>query len=747
MRIRGVSGRIRGEASLRSLVLLFVFLVIPTRHLAAGPAAKEFVLAVHMGEDKSRTHCMHTIERLGAYLYEQLKSKGFRLVDRKLLKKKTEKCQNLNIEEVDKLTANRMKRSCILEAGRSLGAQKGLRIEIKKSRGLACRVRIELFDHMSGAGGSGYGGNGACDLDDITRVIDRAVLQMNAEKPDSGEWVDFGMTDAEIEVGVAQMLERDKRFEEAMTQYLKAHRLEPSSKYPLVLLADFAERQKDFEQAYSAYRRILEMPNNDPCFKDLVQRKALASRRASRICKPVKGQTAIGGKGSFWAVSDLPLYKYHFSVSAADDGSVFVAGEVRRGKNADPETEGQMLLAKYRGDGRLDWTVFARAGKVVRKGKRKAGHSSAYTVEALPGGAVLVAGLVGGCVHFGSGDRGASCVTEEGSQAFLARYESDGKLGWLFRTKGAGVSWPRDMASLPDGGCLVAGWFQGSLDVGNGKPLEGEGYNHVVFVIRFDSRGRPLWKKIVPADRKWIRTGISHPVSIDAFPDGSSVVAATMVTTATYRKRWEIKRSHLFWLDPDGKELRIERYDPEFIEINDVAALPSGEALLAGRLKKPLALEGGGCLLPSRNADAFVARLNSSGVFTWGYRFGQEGSRWADELSVAHDGSFALFGRFGGIATEGGQEAEGSCFSAMGKVDIFFRSFDQKGRPLSFWQCGSEDYVMVKRSLDVSPRGRVAAAGFIEGGFWIKDIGKAGCQIRTLRGNGVFVLGIDPEGK
>jgi hypothetical protein len=333
--------------------------------------------------------------------------------------------------------------------------------------------------------------------------------------------------------------------------------------------------------------------------------------------------------------------------------------------------------------------------------------------------------------------------------AFLARYESSGKLSWLFRTKGEGVTWFEDLAVLKDGGCLVAGKFQGSLEIEPGKPLKGVGYRHELFAARFDSSGRPLWAKIIPEDRKWVprELGGGAAIVVDAFPDGSAVVATRMVTTATYEKKWEVGRSVIYWLDSAGKEVRERKYAPDDVLITDISARPSGVVWVAGILKKPLALRGGGCLAPADDYEAFVARLDSSGQFVWGDKISGRGSQSAGRLSAAADGSFVVAGQFGGHSSGGSQVVQGSLYYTFGSYDIYLRSFDPKGDTRWFAYFGSEGHIRHKVVIGVSPKGRIAVAGCAEGGFWFKDVKDNRCQVRKLRGSGVFILGISPEGK
>jgi hypothetical protein len=93
-----------------------------------------------------------------------------------------------------------------------------------------------------------------------------------------------------------------------------------------------------------------------------------------------------------------------------------------------------------------------------------------------------------GPISFGPGDEHASLGE---SDAYIARFDTTGKLEWA-RTFGAereDVAW--GVASDSAGNTITTGWFQNTVDFGKG-PVASKG-NKDVFAIKLDPKGEIVW--------------------------------------------------------------------------------------------------------------------------------------------------------------------------------------------------------------------------------------------------------------
>jgi len=173
----------------------------------------------------------------------------------------------------------------------------------------------------------------------------------------------------------------------------------------------------------------------------------------------------------------------HLAVDAR--GNIYVQGVFRDtadwgGKplTAHGGSDNDIVLAKYDVNGDHVWSQnFGNAFNDVAGG---------LTVD--PAGNITMVGSFDKSVSFGPGDEHASLGEAD---AFVARYDTDGKLAWA-RTYGADRE---DIAygvgADAAGNTVTIGWFQGSVDFGGG-PLVSKG-NKDVFALKLDAKGGLVW--------------------------------------------------------------------------------------------------------------------------------------------------------------------------------------------------------------------------------------------------------------
>jgi Beta-propeller repeat len=173
----------------------------------------------------------------------------------------------------------------------------------------------------------------------------------------------------------------------------------------------------------------------------------------------------------------------HLAVDAR--GNIYVQGVFRDtadwgGKplTAHGGSDNDIVLAKYDANGDHLWSQnFGNAFNDVAGG---------LTVD--PAGNITMVGSFDKSVSFGPGDDHTSLGE---SDAFVARFTTDGKLLWA-RTYGAereDISF--GVAADAAGNTVTIGWFQGSVDFGKGA-LVSKG-NKDVFALKLDPNGGLVW--------------------------------------------------------------------------------------------------------------------------------------------------------------------------------------------------------------------------------------------------------------
>ncbi len=207
------------------------------------------------------------------------------------------------------------------------------------------------------------------------------------------------------------------------------------------------------------------------------------------------------------------------------------------------------------------------------------------------GSGVVVGSFVGEAV-LGAGEPDETrLVAQDGADAFVARYRADGSLDWARRMGGTENDIARGVAALPDGSCLVAGYFWGDILFGEGESAE--------TLAATDGNADLFVARLLPGgDLAWARTagGLDHDYAhaIAAFPDGSCVVVGAYGARPATFGRGEPNETTL----PDGgagMDLFVARYGAdgalswvrgvaggEFSGPQSVAAYPDGSCVVTG---------------------------------------------------------------------------------------------------------------------------------------------------------------------
>jgi hypothetical protein len=176
------------------------------------------------------------------------------------------------------------------------------------------------------------------------------------------------------------------------------------------------------------------------------------------------------------------------SLAVDKTGNVYVTGIIGYenhhsiGTHEWSSSGGKVFLAKYDPNGKLVWLQ-----KAAGTGKDE---GNGVTVDGA--GNVYVAGYFSGKINFGT-----NLYTAKGNRdAFLAKYDSTGKLIWVQNAGGIGgaaESWK--VAADEDGNVCVTGNFEGKADFGDQSLVSrslGDGQSDM-FVAKYNSAGKVLW--------------------------------------------------------------------------------------------------------------------------------------------------------------------------------------------------------------------------------------------------------------
>jgi hypothetical protein len=204
------------------------------------------------------------------------------------------------------------------------------------------------------------------------------------------------------------------------------------------------------------------------------------------------------------------------------------------------------------------------------------------------------------------------------------------------------VLWSKPFGSLvsaaPDGGVLVAGSFEGDVDI-DGVTLTAEG-THDVFVAKLDANGT------VERLTQLGGAGDERVQSLAATPDGRAILSGAGLGTVALDEAHAIAWQKAFY--------------------GFVAADAAASVFVTGALTGSVDF-GGGALASAGGADVFVVKLGAEGSHEWSRRYGdvrtqQEGQA----IATDPEGNLVIGGVFDGSIDFGdGAHTVGACPSEV----------------------------------------------------------------------------------
>ncbi len=299
---------------------------------------------------------------------------------------------------------------------------------------------------------------------------------------------------------------------------------------------------------------------------------------------------------------------------------------------------------------------------------------------------------------------GIKLTSKGGVDIFLARLDGSGKPVWSRSQGGSGGDWISALAVDKAGNVTVAGSFNGAVSLG-GASLTIWG-NSDVFVARYTAGGKHAWSR-----------GFGGPGfdSVDALAvdgKGDVVFVGSFDGSATFGGTAPFKGSHDVYmarLRSDGKH----HWSRAFIGsgwdfVMDVALDSAGEITMAGSFGGQ-ANFGGKTFISAGSNDAFVARYKSNGVHLWSRGFGGSQKDLAQAVAMDSAGNVTLAGYFQGSVNLGG-----AALTSKGGTDAFLARYDKAGKHVWSRAHGGASNDLIN-ALTLDSNGDIVAAGAFTG--------------------------------
>ncbi len=192
----------------------------------------------------------------------------------------------------------------------------------------------------------------------------------------------------------------------------------------------------------------------------------------------------------------------------------------------------------------------------------------------------LVQGVLanGSSENFGSG----ATFTAVGADGFLAKFNFSHSLVWKKQVGGTMNDSISAMARMPDNGVVIAGQFQGTINLG-GAQLNSLGFDDI-FVARYDAAGNHVWSN---------RYGTNMQNSVA-----------------------------------------------------DIAVGPNGDIVIVGDLGTSMAFGSGPTITVQGGVDSYIVKLDQNGSHVWTRAWQSTGNEYASGVGILSDGSVWAVGKF-----------------------------------------------------------------------------------------------------
>jgi hypothetical protein len=377
------------------------------------------------------------------------------------------------------------------------------------------------------------------------------------------------------------------------------------------------------------------------------------------------GEATFGGIGMSGSVGHMFLAKFSIDnkiewakwgghgftignrVVVAPDGRIGVSGEFSHdavfGSGESGETwlgeagQGAAFLAVYEKNGNLSWARDSAADEIGSPSDSATGSGLAF----LSDGSVVATGRFQGQAVFGEGSTTETTLQSAGAHnAFLVRYDPDGKVLWAKRVGGPASTRGWSIASLPDDSVLLLADFSGEIVVGEGEdnettlvPLGSQSF----FLARFDPSGHLEWAidlrihaSSVAVQGEVLRlengevavTGQYHYGSMPV-GDGEDVVPVEVSGTGLFLARYAAGGSRIW--------TRVATVAQSTGQLLQAAELSDGTIVVAGSFCDTVAFGIGETTEvqlhgSSSSEDGLLAAWSADGDFLWALSQGGDGT-------------------------------------------------------------------------------------------------------------------------
>lgn len=246
------------------------------------------------------------------------------------------------------------------------------------------------------------------------------------------------------------------------------------------------------------------------------------------------------------------------------------------------------------------------------------------------------------------------------SDFFIIKLDASGNFLWAHSLGNTGAEYSTSIHVDAQDNVFTTGAYNGTVDFDPGANT----YNLTavgsdVFILKLDPQGNFAWAKTL--------TGNGGDISATILPDASGNVYVSGVFGSTCDFDPSAATYNMTSFDSNGDQFVLKlTSEGSFLwavqltltgcgENFNMALDPAGDPYLAGNFKDSADLDPGPApyvlygTFPL-NANMFVMKMNSSGIFQWAVAAGGNDHVYADALSIGNDFSVFTYGTYSGTA-------------------------------------------------------------------------------------------------
>ncbi|WP_437940317.1 hypothetical protein [Sorangium sp. So ce341] len=362
--------------------------------------------------------------------------------------------------------------------------------------------------------------------------------------------------------------------------------------------------------------------------------------------------------------ADVPQRATGVAVDAG--GGLVVVGNYAGSIGIDPND----VFRSVGGDDFFVATFGRSGGRAWSRGFGGLGDDRAAAVAVDSFGDVLIVGTFQDTLQF---PFVAPLTSAGGTDVFVVKLDGSGLPVWAKQLGGAGDQRAASVAVDANLGVIVAGDFDGTLDV-EGAALTSAG-GADVFVTKLDGAGNVLWTQRFGEAEDQRAGGVAVDaagnVLLTGELQGSADFGGGLRTSAGGRDVFVAR------LSAGGDHLWSQRFGGTGEERGKAIGAfgPAGTIVVTGDFEEAIDL-GGGPLSSAGGKDIFVAQLDASGGHVWSRRFGGADDQEVESITADGGGTSIITGSFAGTMMFGDQ-----VLASAGSTDVFAARLDALGNP------------------------------------------------------------------